>query len=86
MAGKPGDVRALTSVNSPGICCVSTLQNMQALILIELFPSSLLLVSIYGVLDNIVRLAFGSVIGQYVDRSGMVTVQYLTNLALSHGL
>jgi hypothetical protein len=43
---------------------------MQALILIKLFPTSLLLVSIYGLLDNIVRLVFGSVIGQFVDRWG----------------
>jgi hypothetical protein len=41
---------------------------VQALILIKLFPTSLLLVSVYGLLDNIVRLAFGSVIGQFVDR------------------
>jgi hypothetical protein len=39
-----------------------------ALILIKLFPASLLLVSVFGLLDNIVRLAFGSVIGQFVDR------------------
>lgn len=39
-----------------------------ALILIKLFPTSLLLVSIFGLLDNIVRLVFGSVIGQFVDR------------------
>lgn len=39
-----------------------------ALILIQLFPTSLLLVSVFGLLDNIVRLAFGSVIGQFVDR------------------
>jgi hypothetical protein len=29
---------------------------------------SLRLVSVFGLLDNIVRLAFGSLIGQYVDR------------------
>lgn len=41
---------------------------VQALILIKLFPTSLLLVSMFGLLDNIVRLAFGSFIGQFVDR------------------
>lgn len=42
----------------------------QALILIKLFPMSLRLVSVFGLLDNVVRLAFGSLIGQYVDRCG----------------
>jgi hypothetical protein len=40
----------------------------QALILIKLFPTSLLLVSVFGLLDNIVRLLCGSLVGQYVDR------------------
>lgn len=44
-------------------CCA-----LQALILIKLFPASLLSVAIFGVLDNIARLACGSVIGQFVDR------------------
>jgi hypothetical protein len=50
-----------------GPCC-HCLCPVQALILIRLFPTSLLLVSVYGLLDNIVRLVFGSVIGQFVDR------------------
>jgi hypothetical protein len=39
-----------------------------ALLLIKLHPASLLLVSVYGLLDNFSRLAFGSLTGQYVDR------------------
>ena len=54
----------------------------RALILIKLFPSSLLLVSIFGLLDNIVRLAFGSVIGQFVDRWDASPEQHSTGKAL----
>jgi hypothetical protein len=49
-------------------CLTSYLPALQALILIKLFPESLLSVAIFGVLDNIARLACGSVIGQFVDR------------------
>lgn len=40
---------------------------MQALILIKLFPTSLLLVSTYGLLDNLVRLLLGAFVGQLID-------------------
>ncbi|GAX73941.1 hypothetical protein CEUSTIGMA_g1391.t1 [Chlamydomonas eustigma] len=40
-----------------------------ALVLIDLYPDSLLLVSIYGVLDNAVRVTLGGVIGSYLDRA-----------------
>lgn len=50
--------------------CAPPLPFAQALILIKLFPSSLLLVSVYGLLDNVVRVLCGSVIGQFVDRWG----------------
>lgn len=57
-----------------------------ALILIKLFPDSLLLVSIFGLLDNIVRLLFGSVIGQFVDRKerleGALTCYGIQNVCI----
>lgn len=39
-----------------------------ALILMELHPTSLLLVSLYGLMDNLVRVLLGSTVGCYVDR------------------
>eukprot|EP00882_Tetradesmus_deserticola_P024070 GHRQ01026291.1.p1 GENE.GHRQ01026291.1~~GHRQ01026291.1.p1 ORF type:complete len:177 (+),score=49.58 GHRQ01026291.1:161-691(+) len=39
-----------------------------ALILMRLQPSSLLLVSVYGFLDILVRLALGAYVGSYIDR------------------
>ena len=39
-----------------------------ALVLIELYPDSLLLVSIYGLLDNLSRVTLGGWVGQYLDR------------------
>lgn len=39
-----------------------------ALILMRLHPSSLLLVSLYGLLDNLARVVLGSFVGGYVDR------------------
>ncbi|GAX73942.1 hypothetical protein CEUSTIGMA_g1392.t1 [Chlamydomonas eustigma] len=40
-----------------------------ALVLIDLYPDSLLLVSIYGLVDNSVRVTLGGVIGSYLDRA-----------------
>jgi hypothetical protein len=40
----------------------------QALILMRLHPSSLLLVSVYGLLDNLVRLVLGGYVGSFIDR------------------
>lgn len=48
--------------------CCTWLPCLQALILIRLFPTSLLLVSLYGLLDNLTRLLLGAWIGQYIDR------------------
>ena len=39
-----------------------------ALILIELYPGSLLVVSAYGLLDNAVRITGGAYVGSYLDR------------------
>ncbi|GLC41594.1 hypothetical protein PLESTB_000698500 [Pleodorina starrii] len=39
-----------------------------ALVLIELYPESLLMVSAYGLLDNLARVLLGPVVGNYVDR------------------
>jgi len=38
-------------------------------LLMKLYPSSLMLVSAYGLLDNLTRLLLGAYIGQYIDRS-----------------
>ena len=40
-----------------------------ALVLIELYPDSLLLVSLYGLLDNGIRVTLGSAMGGYIDRA-----------------
>ena len=40
-----------------------------ALILLELLPDSLLLVSIFGLLDNGVRVVFGGMVGRYIDKA-----------------
>jgi hypothetical protein len=40
-----------------------------ALILIELYPDTLLLVALYGLLDALVKLVTGSAIGSYIDRT-----------------
>lgn len=40
-----------------------------ALVLIELYPDSLVLVSLYGLLDNGVRVTLGSAMGGYIDRA-----------------
>jgi hypothetical protein len=34
----------------------------------RLHPSSLLLVSVYGLLDSLVRLVLGAYVGSYIDR------------------
>lgn len=39
-----------------------------ALVLIELYPNSLLMVSAYGLLDNFARVLLGPAVGSYVDR------------------
>ncbi|GIL55048.1 hypothetical protein Vafri_10701 [Volvox africanus] len=39
-----------------------------ALILIELYPDSLLMVSAYGILDNLARVLLGPAVGSYLDR------------------
>lgn len=39
-----------------------------ALVLIELYPNSLLMVSAYGLLDNLTRVVLGPTVGGYVDR------------------
>ncbi len=40
-----------------------------ALVLIQLYPNSLLLVSVYGMLDNAARISMGGAIGAYIDRA-----------------
>jgi len=37
----------------------------------RLYPTSLLLVSAYGLLDNLTRLMLGVFVGQYIDRSAL---------------
>ncbi len=39
-----------------------------ALALIELYPDSLLMVSAYGLLDNLARVLLGPAVGGYIDR------------------
>ena len=39
-----------------------------ALLLIRLYPASLLMVSIYGLADNAVRVTFGSTVGRFVAK------------------
>lgn len=39
------------------------------LIMLELHPSSLLFVSLFGLIDAAVQVLFGATVGAYVDRS-----------------
>lgn len=41
---------------------------LYALLMISLFPNNLILVSVYGLLDNAVRLLLGPAVGSYIDR------------------
>lgn len=52
-----------------------------ALLLIHLFPDSLLLVSAYGLIDNLVRVLLGSTVGSFIDRSGSCRA---STTAMSH--
>ncbi len=44
-----------------------------ALLLMDLYPDSLLLVSVYGIADNVVRVLLGSFLGSYIARYSQAT-------------
>jgi len=56
-----------------------------ALVLAELYPSSLSLVAAYGLADDVVRVASGSALGRFVDRSERLRCATRLYL-LQHGL
>lgn len=54
------------------------------LILIRLHPDSLLLVSAYGLLDNLVRVVSGAAVGRYVDRWASTACRQHNNKGPEH--
>ena len=58
-----------------------------ALVLLDILPNSLLLVSIFGLLDNGVRVIFGGMVGRYIDKSprlqGAVNCYVFQNLCIA---
>ncbi len=80
----PAGAEALPGADGPGVpakakaylCCSYAMaawawrswEFVVALVLIELYPNSLLMVSAYGLLDNVARVVLGPVVGGFVDR------------------